>query len=340
MKIISLVNQKGGCGKTTTAVNLSYALASKNYKVLLIDLDPQAHATFSLGINPTLTIADLFENIINNRSFDLNGFLILRKDNLFVLGSSIGLSAMEEVLAHRQDKLEILLKLFSQLKMNFDYCLIDCPPNLGILTLNALLVSSQSIVPMGICEYSLKGVENLSNILGILANFRGKLPSIFYLITQLDKRYKFSEVFLKRVKENLGNQLLSTMIRTNIHLREAASFGKSIFEYKKDSRGSEDYKKLAEEIENITKNASWVQFIFKAQDINEVYIAGEFNDWRKDQGYKLKRLNLNTWFINLPLKKGKYRYKLLADGKWLKDPTNNLEEDDTFGGKNSILLVG
>lgn len=174
----------------------------------------------------------------------------------------------------------------------------------------------------------------------MLAEFRGKIPSVFYLVTQFDKRFSFSKLFLQRAKDMFGTQLLSVMIRTNIHLREAASLGLSIFEHKRDSRGAEDYTKLAGEIEAFTKNMSWVHLFLKGRELNDVYVVGEFNRWQKNEHYKLKKLDADTWSIHFPLKKGTYHYKFIADNKWLHDPSNTLSKNDSFGGKNSILLIG
>ncbi len=339
MKIVSLVNQKGGCGKTTSAVNLSYSLTRKGCKVLLIDLDPQAHATFSLGVTPKLTTTDLLERVVNKQEYNLNDFFVERSENLFVLGSSIGLSVIEQTLSNRDDKLEIISKLFANMEMEFDYCIIDCPPNLGILTLNALMASDQAIVPIGICELSLKGVDNLKNILEIVSQYRKDPITVSYLITQYDKRFKFSQIFMEKIKEKFEKKLFSVKIRTNIHLREAASIGKAIYEYKKDSRGAIDYKRLANEMEHRVESVSMVKVFLKAEELNDVYLIGEFNRWNKSEKYKLKKIDDDKWAINLFLKKGEYRYKFIADDKWINDPNNALVEDDPFGGKNSILLV-
>jgi len=339
MKVISLVNQKGGCGKTTTAVNLSYALAQNSQRVLLVDLDPQAHATFSLGVTPSLTITDLLEHVIDGQPINPNEFFIARRDNLSVVPSSIGLSALENTLSGQHNKLEILTKLLLNIDSHFDYCIIDCPPNLGILTLNALVASSYAIVPVGICELSLKGVDNLSNILSILYEHRKNTPYVLYLMTQLDRRFKYTQNFLEKTQGQFKDKLLSTMIRTNIHLREAAALGKSIFEYRRDSRGAKDYAQLAEELEAIMKKASLIEINFKGKSLNEVYVVGEFNDWQKHKDYKLKKVDNETWSITLPLKKGTYRYKFVVDDSWINDPGNSLQENDAFGGKNSILFV-
>jgi len=339
MIILSLANQKGGCGKTTTAVNLAYALANKGRHVLMVDLDPQAHATFSLGIQPKYTSSDFFDNIINNRPFDYNSYLTNRANNLYVLPSSIGLSAVEQSLIEHENKLDVLSNALGKYEAAFEYCIIDCPPNLGVLTLNALVASSYVIVPIGVCELSLKGVENLNNIIKILYEHKKVTPQIYYLLTQLDRRFKFSQSFYKKIQEYFGNTLLTTVIRTNIHLREAAASGLSIFEYKKDSRGSQDYRQLAQEIEKISHPPRLVKFILKGKEFKEVYLVGEFNDWAPCDTYKLKKIDDDTWAIDLPLKKGKYSYKFIADGRWINDPSNNLQEDDAFGGKNSVVMI-
>ena len=339
MKVVSIVNQKGGCGKTTTAVNLAYALANKGHKILIVDLDPQAHATFSLDISPDFTTTDLLESIINRESLNIDTYLIERADNLFVLGSSIGLSVIEQTLSNREDKIDVLTKLLEKCKSKFDYCIIDCPPNLGVLTLNALVASTYAIIPVGICELSLKGVENLNNILTMLTNYRKSSLTLFYLVTQLDKRFNFTQRFLKKMNDTFKDKMFSVKIRTNIHLREAAACGMSIFEYKKDARGAQDYQELADEFEKATKNAKIVKCCYKGKDVKNVYLIGEFNDWEKNEKFKLKKVNNDTWVIDLFLAKGKYRYKFIADNKWIRDPSNVLVEDDSFGGKNSILFV-
>ncbi|MBU2541672.1 MAG: AAA family ATPase [Candidatus Omnitrophica bacterium] len=367
MKILSFVNQKGGCGKTTSAVNLAWAISNKDYQTLLIDLDPQAHATFSLAVEPKFTTADLFENITNNSKIDYQDFadfLISRTKNLWVLGSSIGLSAIETSLTSQDYKLDILRELLESISSNFDCCVIDCPPNLGILTLNALIASNYALAPLGICELSLKGVENLNNIMTLLRKHNQKIPELFYLATQLDRRYKFSYKFIDKLKNELGDKLLSTMIRTNIRLREAAAEGKSIYEFNSASRGAQDYSQLADELEIIMqlerketatpevvieeeareiKNRidedSGIKLFFKGRHLNEVFVVGEFNSWCKDNNFKLKKVDEENWCITLPLKKGTYPYKFIADGRWISDPENPLREKDPFGGENSILLV-
>jgi len=360
MEIISVANQKGGCGKTTTAVNLAYALSLNGFRVILIDFDPQAHASFSLGINTDFSIADLFGKIFNNEPVDIQNFLVSRNQNLWVLPSNMELSVIEHFEGEKKEKLEILSKLLAPKHLSFDYCIIDCPPNLGFLTLNALLCSHYAIAPIGICELSLQGVMNLIDILRMSSEHTTNSCKLLNLITQFDKRFKFSQQFLQKTREQCKDHLLTTIIRTNIHLREATALGKSIYEFRKDSRGAQDYLQLAEEIIKVTgaeahqpldtglsnrkilnriSDNTKVNLRFKSRDFNEVFVVGEFNNWRADSNSKLNKLDVDTWAIDLALEKGTYRYKFIADGNWINDPANPTEEKDPFGGINSILSV-
>jgi len=340
MRIISVVNQKGGCGKTVTAVNLSAALSKKGFKVLLIDLDPQAHATFALRKENTITITDILEKVYREEALPQDNLYVSIADNFYFIPSRIGLASLEYKFSQCEDRFSILSSFLKTVSANFDYCLLDCPPNLGVLTLNALEASAYSIIPLNMCDFSLRGVEILKDIIIMLKEFKGKAPVSFYLLNQLDKRYRFSLEFTQKVKQQLGSLVLESNIRTNIHLKEAASCGKTIFEYMPESRGAEDFLALAVELERITSQKTWKPLFLKGEQFNEVYVIGDFNNWKKEEQYKLKKVGNDIWTINIPLsEKGKYRYKFLAGDAWISDPHNKLEEDDHFGGKNSLLVI-
>ena len=339
MKIVSVVNQKGGCGKTITAVNMAAALSKKGQKVLLIDLGPQAHATFSLNKKAEINITEILDKICDNQELSKDNLYSSISDNFYFIPSSIGLAAMEHKLATRGDKLQILSLFLMNLMTDFDYCILDCPPNLGIITLNALWVSNYSVIPLGICDFSLRGIELLKNIFIMLKEFKGAAPTPFYLLSQMDKRSRFAREFTERTKKQLGSMLLKTAIRTNIHLREAASSGQNIFEYKSDSRGAEDFMLLADEMEKLTSQTKWAPLFFKGEKFNEIYVVGDFTNWQKDENYKLNKIGSDIWGINIPLKEGRYRYKFLAENSWVNDPYNQIMEDDPFGGKNSLLTI-
>jgi chromosome partitioning protein len=338
MKVMAVANQKGGCGKTVTAVNLSAALSRKGYKVLLIDFDPQAHATFSLKRESSFSITDILENPSSSENVHLENFTTI-SDNFFFIPSSIGLASFEHKNISQNDKLKVLSSFLKKIESNFDYCIIDCPPNLGILTLNALEASQHTLIPLSICDFSLKGIDILKNILLMLKEFKGYSPAPFYLLSQLDLRSRFSKEFINRAKNLLGNFLLDTKIRTNVYLREAIANGSNIFEYKSDSRGAQDFMSLADEISKLMSKTAWTSLFLKATEFEEIHVVGDFNKWQKNDKYKLKKVGSDMWIINLPLEKGKYRYKFLAGGAWISDPHNKLTENDAFGGKNSLLYV-
>lgn len=340
MITIAITNQKGGCGKTITAVNLSWALNILGYKVLLIDLDPQAHATFSLNIHTQNFITDMLEHWIQNRK-EINPyeFIQQRGENLWVIPSSIGLSAIEHKLNSQDNKLDAVNTLLKKIQ-GFNFCIIDCPPNLGVLTLNALVSSKYIIVPLGMCDFSLRGTQVLNNIFQMLKEHKGINPEIVYLLTQFDRRSRFSQTFVEKIRSNLSGSLLNTVIRTNITLRESASLGKSIFEYNPKARGAYDYKNLAEEIIALTQKDTKMVELTLSGNYSTVYLVGDFNNWQINEAYRLKKDKNERWKIQIPLKKGIYKYKFVADNRWLHDPQNQNTEEDPFGGKNSVLNVG
>jgi chromosome partitioning protein len=339
MKIIAIMNQKGGCGKTTTAVNLAHALSKQGLKTLLIDLDPQAHTTFSLGIRNTKGICELIEAQLNSISFSLREHATQRDENLFVISSSVGLSALDHKLSILDDKLFIMYKILSQPPAWFDYCIIDCPPNLGVLTLNAFFAATFILVPLTACSLAMKGVGVLNQIIQMMTRSHPSSPVVYYLLTQYDRRFRYSLHFLEEIRAILKDKLLSTTIRTNINLREAASEQKSIFEHKPYSRGAHDYFTLSEELRQITEKTQWARFFFKGKELQEIFVVGDFNKWQKDTSYKMKKLDQENWTLNISLPKGTYRYKFLVDQHWINDPINQLQEDDSYGGRNSVLMI-
>jgi len=340
MRTISVVNQKGGCGKTITAVNLAAGLSRKGLRVLLVDFDPQAHATFALGKENALDITGILEQISQKGAPSLENLYVQISDTLYFIPSSIGLVTLEQrKLANSENKLEVLSTLLNQISENFDYCIIDCPPNLGLLTLNAMVASQYSIIPMTICDFSLRGVELIKNIFVMLKEFRGLAPVPFYLLNQVDTRSRYAQEFIGRVKDQLGDLLLNSPIRANIHLKEAASNHKHIFDYRADSRGAMDFQSLAEEVVMLTHQTNWTPLFVKSKAMNAVYVVGDFTNWQKDEKFRLRKAGEDIWSINVALGKGRWRYKFVDGDNWFADPLNKESESDPFGGKHSVLVV-
>jgi chromosome partitioning protein len=250
MRVIASANQKGGCGKTTTAINLSSSLSSKGQKVLLIDLDPQAHATMGLNITPSDLGKSIYDVITpkQNESLGIKDILIPIKDNLDLAPSSVILSAVEQELSGMEGREDRLLNSIQALKEPYDYIIIDCPPSIGHLCFNALRACEEVIIPIDMSLFSLRGVAKLLEIIILLKDNVGHDVKSRALITMYDRRTRYSRIVLEKVKAEFGNNVFDTVIRYNIRLRETADYGLPVGDYDKHSIGHQDYENLAEEV--------------------------------------------------------------------------------------------
>ena len=243
MAIFAISNHKGGVGKTTSTVNIGAGFALKGKKVLLIDLDPQANLTQSLGIkNPETSIYD-------NLRGEKNIIPIEVKKNLYVLPSSLDLSAAEIELNAEPGREYILRDIISKIKDRFDYILIDCPPSLGLLTINALTASNHVIIPLQAEFLPLKGLVKLNDVIEKIKNrLNPALNIIAVFLTQYDHRKVLNRDVSEMIKDFYGDKMLESKISSNIALAEAPSQGKDIFLYNKNCKGATDYKQLCEEL--------------------------------------------------------------------------------------------
>ena len=259
MRIIALMNQKGGVGKTTTTVNLGAALAELGKRVCLVDLDPQSHLTINYGVDPNAPHIGLYDVLIDNRSF-LEAVHVLEGQNVALVPSSIDLAGAEIEMVNMIGRETLLKKKIEDAQHDFDFILLDCPPSLGLLTINALCVAGEVIVPMQPHFLALQGVAKILETVQLVSqriNSRLKVSGI--VLTMFDSQTKLSSEVVAELKGFIesaqgkplpwaGAKVFNTKIRRNIKLAESPSFGQTILKYDSASNGAFDYRNLAREL--------------------------------------------------------------------------------------------
>lgn len=245
MKVISVVNQKGGTGKTTTLLNLASALADTDKKVLIIDFDPQANASSGLGIRNTAK--NIYDLLIGNASF----FEVLTKpkENLFLIPSAESLVGANIELVNEENRETKLAKILEHLPDDYDFVFIDTPPSLGLLTINSLVAAQYALIPVQAEYYALEGLGQLILTLNLVReNLNPQLEILGVVITMYDEKLGLSHDVLEELYKNFPFWIFRTVIPRSVKLAEAPSFGKSIFEYAPTSKGAKAYRRLAIEL--------------------------------------------------------------------------------------------
>jgi chromosome partitioning protein len=246
--IISFANQKGGVGKTTTTLSLASLLAAKGKKILVIDLDPQSNLTSGLGFEKTREYKSIYDVLIQDEDISQVYIPSDVSDNLFLIPSKIDLAASEIELVSKMSRENILKQKLAKVKDEFDYILIDCPPSLGLLTVNAMVASDGVLIPVQCEYYALEGISQLmSTIQLIKKSLNPKLEVAGVVMTMFDARTKLSVEVVREVQGFFKNKLFDTIIPRNVRISESPSFGKPIDQYDPASIGAKAYSKLADE---------------------------------------------------------------------------------------------
>ncbi|MFT5234024.1 MAG: chromosome partitioning protein [Candidatus Krumholzibacteriia bacterium] len=366
MRVVAVANQKGGCGKTTATTNLAAALVQQGKRVLLVDNDPQGHATLAFGVRERDFSLSTYDLYLSSDILVEDACLVL-ESGLHLIPAGIELSAVEMKLARERAKEMRLSRCFERSEMPYDYVLIDCPPSVSLLTFNALLASSEVLIPVDPSHYSLQAVRKMRETLAVLRDQKDHDLVPHILMSDFDTRPKFVRKVMEELDELYSNDLLDAIIHHTVRFKEAASAGIPVLQFDPESRGAYDFQRLATEIvsQEVTPQAvmsvsakvdpdqqkAWPSQLsgpeisrggvnFKADfpRAKSVRITGTFCDWSA-KGAALQRNQDGTWKCKIDLDSGSHEYRYIVDGAWLPDPHNTDTVANEFGGANSRVIV-
>ena len=357
MRTIAVINQKGGCGKTTVAVNLAAALGELEKKVLLVDMDPQSHASLSLDVT-CREVDHTTYDLLRDPRVMVEDATCRFNDHLDIIPASPVLGAVEQELAGKDARETRLASKLVRIEDRYDYVIIDSPPNVGLLTFNALMAAGEVIIPVDPSYYSLQGVGRLLETVELLKNETKHSITMSILVNNLEKRTNFSRDIVLELERLYGAELMEVTISHSVKYKEAAMRGVSIFSIPRADRHKWEFLTLARELEDrsslieMADMGEWMEklhgprvasgrviFSFDAPVAGSVYLTGDFTNWSRD-GIRMERDGDDgLWKVAVDLDPGEYEYRYIVDGVWIKDPRNVDSVLNEFGQENSLLIV-
>jgi len=276
MRTIAIVNQKGGCGKTTVSINLASALAGLEYRTLLVDMDPQSHCAVGLAVPEEQIEQSIYDVLISNSRGEplrLSEVLWQISDGFELAPASIDLAAFEQQMSGIAERENCLRSLLEQVKPDYDYVIVDCPPSIGLLTFNAIRAATDVIVPVDMGYFSLHGLSKQLDTLSVLAKQCSQEIDVMVLASMYDIRTKLGREILGELRRHFSGKMFKTVINFNTKLKEAASLGQPISEYDAASKGHKDFQMLAEELVGADTRMHRAELVGTLQDKLEAISA-------------------------------------------------------------------
>lgn len=356
MRILSVVNQKGGCGKTTVSINLAAALAKRGKEVLVIDMDPQGHASLGLNVDPEDHVHSMYDVLLQS-SVELDSIAIPITEHLDLAPASVVLAAVEQELKDKPGREKRLLAKLARMRRAYDYVIIDCPPSIGLLTFNALTASKEAIIPVDPSFFSLHGLHKVRETIELLRDEIGHEIHVRVLANNCNSRTNFSRDILYEIENFHGDSMLRTVISHTVKLKEAASRGLPITRFDGGNRSAREFLALADELlaqepffrvheqrevahvfQGPQLVSGGVRFSIEAPHAQDVRVTGEFAGWSYE-GLPLQRADDGVWSGVFDVGSGTHEYRFIIDGVWVKDPNNMESVTNEFGQENSVVVV-
>jgi chromosome partitioning protein len=356
MRRIAIANQKGGCGKTTTAVCLALCLKDMGKKVLVTDMDPQGSTTQSLFPDRESIEHTIYDLLVDSDSVPVSRVITNIDSDLDLLPANVVLSTAEQILAGKDQREERLKRVLDGIGDHYDFVIIDSPPNVGLLTFNALMAADEVIIPVDPSLFSLQGVSRVTEALDLLENVNGHKTTYRVLATMYDSRTRISRELLSALRASYEDSSFRTIIRSNITLKESTGFGVPITHYR-GSRGFYDYRSLANEIlgNNPTQKSieidalqnflaprrigGGILFSYMDGEAQSVVVAGDFNSWNENHDVLLDVDGRGLWQRVITLRSGQHKYRFVVDGRPVTDPNNGRSEYIEGRGLVSVVEV-